>query len=128
MKLIFFIILLTLFLNGCDNSQVLYHCPDEYSSQSCSNECKKVENTKYEFILNKEKSNVMLKVYYKDKFQMSFIFDNCQFFDEKNWDCSDKEYGVLGRNVVKKIDGQIRMYNESLGNQDKHDSGGVCTK
>jgi hypothetical protein len=73
MKLKILIISVITLLYGCDKGQNLYQCPNQYSSDSCNKECKKIDNVRYEFNLNKEKSNVLLKIYLENELNTSNI-------------------------------------------------------
>lgn len=89
---------------------------------------------KYAFLVNKSEKNVMQKIYFNDEMRGSLLHENCQIFNDSNWDCSTetKLEKEVYEKKIKMIDGVFSyetslIENKTLIDMSK-DEKGFCAK
>ncbi len=112
-----------------------YECDNQFQISSCTSGCKKDNKLKFEFIVDKNNSRVMQKIYSGSDVLNSVVFESCKIFDSKNWDCSAEStfYGIsdtfhrkMNNGIYSSYHAQIKV---SKNNQATFkDSNFVCAK
>lgn len=94
------LILLLLSMNGysdvTEKKLTSYTCKNESDAYSCSNTCKK-EEMQYSFLVEKGNRQILQKYYIEGKLVGSTIVDECNIFDNKNWECTYQSDYFQGR-------------------------------
>ena len=82
---------LPFFLASCSDSNKLdvYSCSFIGSALSCNNGCSIDKDLKFSFLVNKSQKTVFQIIYLEGKQDASITFENCNIFNDKNWDCSE---------------------------------------
>ena len=118
MKQIFLFSILSLCFSliSCTRNERLdaYECSSAFAANSCANECKKIPDYQYEFMVNKSNNTILQIYYYQGKQAQSSTSKSCTIFDEKNWDCSSKDSvaHISFNSTEKMVNGIYTQYSE----------------
>jgi hypothetical protein len=90
----FFITILSNHVNAnFEKKIVIYSCPTSATAYTCSSKCEKT-NMEFQIKVNSKQKQVMIIKFEDGKQEGSIVINDdntrkCNFFDSKNWKCSD---------------------------------------
>ena len=85
--IIFLICLITISCGNNENKLEYFKCESKFTPESCTN-CTREKDIYLSFIVDKQQSRVMERMFTNELNGISTIYDNCKIFNNTNWDCS----------------------------------------